>query len=209
MTKLSKAAIFIFERNAPNPDVFTLQYNPETVSRDIKVNAIEGGTSSDTFRLGGAPTETIKMDCYLDATDDLEEGKEVALKYGVRHKLAALETLLYPKSKVIQLNTRLLSLGTIEILPAEGPFTVLVFGNRVTPIRLSGFSISEEFFDEKLNPIRATVSLDMAVLSYSDLERSHQGYAMFLSHQIDLEKLAGLGRMATPSSILSQKIAKV
>lgn len=207
--RLSKVAIVIFERMSPNPTTVTFQYNPETVSRDLKANAVEGSAASDTFRLGGAATETLKLDCVFDATDELEIGDPLAAKHGVRHKLAALEMLLYPSTRTIVANATLLSLGTIEILPMEGPFTVLVMGTRILPVRLSGLSISEEFFDERLNPIRAKVGLDLAVLSYSDLERTHPGYAIYLSHQSVQESLAASGRRPAQQSILTQQVGSL
>lgn len=207
--RLAKVAIVIFERNAPSPSVVTFQYNPETLTRDLKANAMEGGAASEAFRLNGAPTETLKLECFFDATDDLEANETTARAHGVRHKLAALEMLLYPSVKTVRTNAALLQLGTIEILPMQGPFTVLVLGSRVLPFRLSGLSIAEEFFDENLNPIRAKVSLDLTVLTYSDLERSHPGYSIYLGHQAVQETLAGLGRKSVPASILSQKLGAV
>ncbi|MDB2438589.1 hypothetical protein N9W89_07710 [Hellea sp.] len=204
--RLSKVAIVVFNKPIAKPSVITFQYNPETLTRDLKANAVEGGATSDAFRLSGAPVETIKMDCVFDATDDLAENDKMALKHGVRPQLAALETLISPNSLTVIANTALLSLGTLEILPASAPFTVLVLGSRVLPVRMTGFSISEEFFDENLNPIRAKVGLDMTVLTYSDLETSHPGYAMYLSHQIIKETQAAKVRNEDTLA-LSQKLS--
>jgi hypothetical protein len=64
---------------------------------------------------------------------------------------------------------------------------------RVVPVMLSGFTISEESYDPALNPISAKVSLDLRVLSYSDLPADHVGYYLFLAHQTAKEALARLG----------------
>ena len=48
----------------------------------------------------------------------------------------------------------------------EAPLTLFVWSkNRVVPVRLTEFSVTEEAFDPTLNPIRAKVSLGMRVLS--------------------------------------------
>ena len=45
------------------------------------------------------------------------------------------------------------------------------------PVRITEFSITEEAFDPKLNPIRAKVSLGMRVLTVDDLGFDHKGGA--------------------------------
>ena len=205
--KTARAALVVFEPPVPIPSVITLQYNPETLTRDIKASAVEGGGRSDAFRLTGAPVETIKMEAMFDATDKLAQGDTATEQRGIYPQLASLEILLAPQSAVVVANAILLNLGTIEILPASAPFLVLVWGKRVLPVRLSGFSITEDKFDIHLNPIRAKVSLDFTVLTYSDLERSHPGYAMYLGHQIIKEQLGRASRAGAVASILSQKLS--
>lgn len=205
--RTARAALVVFEAPDPTPSVITLQYNPETLTRDIKASAVEGGARTDAFRLTGAPVETIKMEAYFDATDRLAAGDVVTEKHGVYPQLASLEILLAPTSASVIENAKLLSLGTIEILPASAPFLVLVWGKRVLPVRLAGFGVTEDAFDIHLNPIRAKVSLDFTVLTYSDLDRSHQGYAMYLEHQIAKEKLGRAARERDGASGLSQKIS--
>jgi hypothetical protein len=61
---------------------------------------------------------------------------------------------------------------------------------RVVPVRLTDFSITEEAFDPKLNPIRAKVSLGMRVLSVDDLGFNHPGGRMFMSYLTNKEQLA-------------------
>ena len=61
-------------------------------------------------------------------------------------------------------------MGTLEIVPAEAPLTLFVWSkNRMLPVRITEFSITEEAFDPALNPIRAKVSLGLRVLSVNDL----------------------------------------
>ena len=52
----------------------------------------------------------------------------------------------------------------------QAPLTLFVWSkNRIVPVRITDFSITEEAFDPPLNPIRAKVSLGMRVLSVDDL----------------------------------------
>ena len=66
-----------------DPDQFTvlpngiivLQYNPDTLTRTLKIKgAEEGGDRSEALRLTGPPVETIKLDAEIDATDQVFEG---------------------------------------------------------------------------------------------------------------------------------------
>ncbi len=82
----------------------------------------------------------------------------------------------------------------LEIVPVEGPFTLLVWGpKRVVPVRLTEFSITEEAHDTRLNPIRAKVSLGLRILNYNDFPVTHPGFSMFMAHQVMKEVMAVVG----------------
>jgi hypothetical protein len=174
--------------------IVTLQYNPDTLSRTLQIKALaEGGDRSDVLRLTGPPVETIKLDAEIDATDQLEfpEQNPNASQLGIHPQLAALETLVYPANSQIQSNNRLASAGTLEIIPMETPLTLFIWSkNRVIPVRLTDFSITEEAFDPMLNPIRAKVSLGMRVLSVNDLPFDHKGSSLFMAYHQQKENLA-------------------
>jgi hypothetical protein len=99
-------------------------------------------------------------------------------------------------------NTVLMALGTLEVLPPIGPFTVLVWGlKRVVPVRVNEFSITEELHDAGLNPIRARVSLGLRVLSYNDLSLTNPGYYLFLAHQAAKEVMATIGSIGNIGAV--------
>jgi len=99
-------------------------------------------------------------------------------------------------------NTILMALGTVEVLPPTAPFTLLVWGiKRVVPVRLTELSITEEAFDQALNPTRAKVSLGLRVLSYNDLSLTDPGYYVFLTHQIAKEVFATLGSIGNLGAV--------
>src|SRR5215475_2369748 len=174
--------------------VIALQYNPDTLSRSLQIKALaEGGDRSDAMRLTGPPVETIKLDVEIDATDQLEfpDQNPNATELGIFPQLSALETIVYPANSQIQSNNRLASSGTLEIIPMESPLTLFIWSkNRVVPVRLTDFSITEEAFDPNLNPIRAKVSLGMRVLSVNDLPFEHKGSSLFMSYLTNKEQLA-------------------
>jgi len=168
------------------------QYNPDTMTRRLEPrNAKPDGEKGDVTRLSGPPKETITVSIEVDATDQLEQNDALAIASGIGPTLAALELMLYPKSALVVANTIMSALGTIEILPAEGPMILFVWGpTRVGPVQVMGLSITEEAHDTLLNPIRAKVELTLMVLSYNDLQTSSLGRALFLVHQVTKEALA-------------------
>jgi hypothetical protein len=75
----------------------------------------------------------------------------------------------------------------------QAPLTLFIWSsNRIVPVRLTDFSVTEEAFDPLLNPIRAKVSLGLRVLSVSDLGFRHRGGSLFIAYQQQKERLAGL-----------------
>jgi len=179
--------------------IISLQYNPDTLTRSFQVKGVaaETGDRSEALRLTGPPVETIKLEAEIDATDQLEfpDQNPDAVQSGIQPQLAALETIIYPTSGQIQANHSLAQAGTLEILPMETPLALFVWSkNRVVPVRLTDFSITEEAFDPSLNPIRAKVSLGMRVLSVDDLPFDHKGTSLFLAYQQQKERLAARNR---------------
>src|SRR5580658_3559458 len=168
--------------------VIALQYNPDTLTRTLQIQAMPGGQDGvrvDALRLRGPAVETIKLEAELDATDQLEFPKQNpnAVKYGLHPQLAQLEMLVNPSVETLEADDSMANAGTLEIIPLEQPLTLFVWSkSRVVPVRLTEFSITEEAFDPNLNPIRAKVSLGLRVLSVDDLGFDHPGGRMFLTY---------------------------
>jgi hypothetical protein len=186
--------------------IIALQYNPDTLTRTLQVQDVsgEGGDRSQVLRLKGPPVETIKLDAEIDATDQLEfpDQNSTTAQFGIHPQLAALETILYPASAQLLANNALAQGGTLEIAPMEAPLTLFIWSkNRVLPVRLTEFSITEEAFDPALNPLRAKVSLGMRVLNVNDLGFEHKGGSLFLVYQIQKELLASLNQGGALSAL--------
>ena len=198
-----KGAIIGMDAANPVASVVLFQYNPLTMTRTLEAQTAGGqGAIFETQRLKGAPVETISVEVEIDATDQLEQGNSISTTLGIYPQLSALEMLIYPKSGLVITNTALLAAGLIEIAPPVGPLTLFVWGpQRVVPVRLTEFSITEEAYDVNLNPIRATASLGLRVLSYNDLSLQHPGYYIFLTHQIVKEVFASIGSVRNAASL--------
>jgi hypothetical protein len=176
--------------------VITLQYNPDSLTRTLQIQAITTeGDRSDPLRLKAPPIETIKLEAELDATDQLEfpDQNGASVHNGIQAQLAALETIIYPTSSQLISNNNLAKAGTLEIAPMEAPLSLFVWSrNRVIPVRITDFSITEEAFDPSLNPIRAKVSLGMRVLNVNDTGFEHKAGSVYMAYQQQKERLAGL-----------------
>jgi hypothetical protein len=191
--RLLKGAIVGVDKMNPLASVIVFQYNPDTLTRRLEARSSGGDNSdrSEAYRLTGPPKETISLKIEIDASDEVDNLNPAQLISGIHPTLAALEMLLYPKSLHVLANAILSNVGMLEIIPPEAPLTLFVWGpQRVLPVRLQNFSITEQAFDASLNPIRAEVELSLQVLSYHDLQVTHPGYGLFMVHQVMKEVLA-------------------
>jgi hypothetical protein len=174
--------------------IISLQYNPDSLSRTLQVQGTgESGQRSEALRLVGPAVETLNVEAEIDATDQLQfpDQNRNAVQHGIFPQLAALETMIYPRSDTLAANNALAAAGTLEIAPMETPLALFIWGrNRVLPVRVTDFSVTEEAFDVALNPIRARVSLGMRVLSVDDLGFDHRGGSLFMSYLQAKERLA-------------------
>ena len=173
--------------------IVVLQYNPDTLTRTLQVQGAgaESGDRLEALRLKGPPVETIKLEAEIDATDQLEVADSTATQLGLYQQLAALETIVYPSSSQLRANNSQAQSGTLEIAPMEAALTLFIWSrNRILPVRLTDFSITEEAFDPNLNPIRAKVSLGMRVLSVNDLGFDHKGGNLFMTYLQQKEQFA-------------------
>jgi hypothetical protein len=174
-----------------------LQYNPDTLTRSYQVQGAGGDGGAERaqpFRLKGPAIESIKLEAEIDATDSLEHPDQNAnaVSFGIAPQLAALESLVNPTTtELLALNAQSQA-GTLEILPPVAPLVLFIWGtNRMVPVRVTEFSITEEAFDPALNPIRAKVSLGLRVMTTDDLGFDNRGGSIFINYLRTREALAG------------------
>lgn len=190
---LLKGGIVLLDPNTSAvKKIIPLQYNPDTMSRSLQPQRVgEGASKSDALRLTGPPEETYTLEAELDATDQMEVKDSQTLENGLQPALTILERIVYPDSDRLVANNALAASGTLEITPVEGPLVLFIWSkNRVVPVQLTTFSITEEAFDANLNPIRAKINLSMKVLTVSDLGFEHKGGSLYLAYQKQKEKLS-------------------
>jgi hypothetical protein len=200
--KLMKGAIVGIDKTNPLASVIVFQYNPTKMTRTLAAKSAGDGATQEVTRVSGAPEETIQLDIEIDATDQLEKAEATAIGMGIYPQLSALEMLLYPKSASVITNTVLMASGTMEIVPPESPMVLFIWGpRRVLPVRLTQFTINEEAYDTKLNPVIAKVTLSMKVLNYNDFPLTHQGYHTFMAHQVVKETMAVIGSIGNMGSL--------
>jgi hypothetical protein len=195
----------------PIPNVIVFQYNPEQLSRTLAYRTAPpdpsnaGGAREDVLRVQGPPVENVTLSLVLDAADQLGEPEKHphVVAFGLQPALAALELLLYPPNAQVLVNRTLAQAGSAQLCPADVPLVLFVWGPaRVLPVRLTNFSVTEEAFDQVLNPIRAKVELGMRVLSYMELKETSLGYNAYLATQVQKEVLARLNLANTAEQIV-------
>ena len=122
------------------------------------------------------PIETMNLTLELDATDNLEKPEQ--------HP-HTVENGLLP------------SLAVLESMIATSEFPVIIFQwgqKRMIPVRLISYKITEEVFDQSLNPIRAKIDICMQVLRSSDFKSGSVGHKIYENFQMQKEALALLYR---------------
>tara|TARA_R110002074_G_scaffold28155_2_gene81153 strand:+ start:169 stop:831 length:663 start_codon:yes stop_codon:yes gene_type:complete len=203
--KLLKAGLFRLDRDSGDvKGIVPFQYNPETVSRTLTPRGASGeGQRADALRLIGPPTETISLEMILDAAESLETAEvgDTVATQGLAPQLATLEMMIYPSVAAVQRTADLAGQGLIEVLPTPEPLTLLAWSrNRIVPVKITEFSVTEEAFDTTLNPIRLTISLGLRVMSIDDLGPASRGGGIFMSYFRRKDELAGLAGTGDLSS---------
>lgn len=202
--KFLKGALVAYESQflGAIPNIIVFQYNPEQLSRSL-THRMETTTSeknvgaarSETYRTSGPPVETIDITVAIDAADQLAEPAlhPFAVAKGIHPALAALELLMYPTiDQFIQVTTLSMA-GSAQLSSVDVPMVLFVWGkSRVLPVRITSFSVTEQAFDQWLNPIRAEVKLGLKVMSYVDLINDSIGHGVYIATQIQKEVMARL-----------------
>lgn len=184
-SRLIKGALAIYRSSGSGerPDIIEFQFNPDELSRSLRHQEQNTGDQSqgkareEAQRRKGPPTETIDLTVALDAMDQtgLIGGDSYSGEDGLHPVLAAFEMLLYPKAseELLSYQSSEGDEGVVEFAYAEEevPQVLFIWGRqRVLPVQLTSFSVTEQAFDNNLNPMRAAVDLSLRVLSYADMD---------------------------------------
>lgn len=209
-SRFFKGALIAIDTTTQLKTTVPFQYNPHTLRRSLRPNEVGAAEAdrSTAVRFTGAAVETISVEAHLDAIDALSRSdNSVASYYGIHPLLASLELLLYPSTAQVQSYETTVGGGSIDVVPPLAPQQVFVWGpNRVLPVRLSSMAVTEELFDGNLNPIAATVALEMRVLTYSDVMPDNSAYSMWMTHQQHMETMAGWVQTAEHKGNITRSI---
>jgi hypothetical protein len=163
----------------PLPNVVIFQFNPESLTRTIQIPARPSGAAArETTQAGEPSIEKITLKAQFSAADGMGTGNILARTMGVGPRLAALEKMVNPASKLsgligaaIDAVGDALGLGggaddaPRQSIPREKyPRILFIWGPfRVLPVVIESMSITELQYDFLLNPIQADVSIGLAV----------------------------------------------
>lgn len=199
---LRKGALVALRETLTTLRIIGFQYNPETLTRELaprEVGGTGGGRTREIY-YAGAADETISIDVHLES---IPPSDPIAAMEGVYPQIAALQLLLYPSTAVVTEANLELEAGSIEFSQSPVPTVLFVWGSqRCLPVRMQSMTVVEEMFDADLKPIRATLSLRMKVVSYSDVTPSDPAFDLSLAQQKRMELLA-LAAQATKSNIIA------
>lgn len=203
--QVTKAALISMGGGIAVPRLIVLQYNPEQLSRTLTPNYERvGDTPTGTELLAGPPQETLTLQARISAVDQLQAGNATAAQFGIHPQLATLEMMLFPSSASIQAKIAQLALGMLEVIPPEAPLTLFVWGaRRVLPVQITHYHVMETLSDPHLNPIDATVELDLNVLTYQSFTPTQAGFYVYMANLAQREMMSALGGVASGASVVS------
>jgi hypothetical protein len=168
---LIKGMLIAFTQTVRNvaPTVVVFQYNPNEMTRTLRVERAASDAKQAPLAGSQRPAEEYSLALEFDATDALERGGPITLAMGMTPRLAALELLMQPVADEI---AAMRIQGGMEVPAAKLPLVLFVWGpGRVTPVTLQSLQIQETAFDELLNPIHARVQLSFAVIREADVPK--------------------------------------
>lgn len=173
------------------PLIFTFQFNPRSLRDNKAVRYAErngdlcGNAPGKVYTGGG--DRTISFDFQLHG---LEKGTNVLnptpLDNGISTELAKLRSFLYPVQDAWATVGGLLGGGGEGVRLASPPTCYFGFGTRVLECVVTDLNITETQFNSLLAPVRADVSITLAVIE----EHGHALYEFDKQHR---NVLAALG----------------
>ncbi|MEV6871434.1 hypothetical protein [Amycolatopsis sp. NPDC051128] len=147
--------------------------------------------------------QTIGFDIRLDATDKLDEGDALTEQFGIAPQLSTLELMVYPKSESLlgRAVDRLLGKpkGFSFTRSTNPPLILFVFGRkRVLPVNITSMNITETEFSADLNPIRATVGVNLTVIEGNSVPYLYSKAMTEAMSVLNLASVADIANVAVP-----------
>lgn len=163
----------------PFPNVVIFQFNPESLTRNIEIPQRPTGSSArETSQAGEKSVEKITLTAHFSAADQLKSNNPLARAFGIGPQIAALEKMVHPAGKISGLIGKAIDAigdaifdsgdtNPTQPIPREKyPRILFIWGlTRVLPVVIERMNITEQYYDNILNPIQAEVSLELSVLT--------------------------------------------
>lgn len=147
--------------------------------------------------------QTIGFDIRLDATDRLDDGDTIAEQFGIAPQLSTLELMTYPKDESLlgaAVGALLGTAGGFSFTRRHNPPLILfIFGRkRVLPVNINSMNITETEFSTDLNPVRATVAVNLTVIEGKSPPFLYSKAMTETMSVLNLANAAGLADVAVP-----------
>src|SRR5687768_1614696 len=85
----------------PIPNIVIFQFNPESLTRTLKIpQRPTGATARERTQAGEKTFESISLKAHFSAADMLNDDKVLARLFGVGPQLSALEKMVHPSGKI-------------------------------------------------------------------------------------------------------------
>ena len=214
--KILKGALVEYGLTLP-PLIVAFEFNPEQLTRNRSLSFSPPTDAKGTMRKFhqasedlmdiqksqsvAVEEETISFEIRLEAADKLNDGDSITEEFGVAPQLATLELMAVPKDESL-LGAAIGALfgdpGGFSFTKKENPPMLLfIWGHkRVLPVNLSSMNITETAYSAVLNPIRATVAVNLTVIEGPNL--AHQ-YSKAMKEVMSVLNLANIGDVANVS----------
>jgi hypothetical protein len=148
--------------------------------------------------------QSIGFDIRLDATDKLDDGNTLTEQFGIAPQIATLELMVYPKgeSLLAAAVSVLLGGGTKGFSFTRGsnpPLVLFIFGRkRVLPVNINSMNITETEFSTDLNPIRATVAVNLTVIEGKSVPYLYSKAMVEAMSVLNLANIADIANVVVP-----------
>jgi hypothetical protein len=173
-----KGALVELKEGAPNVVVF--QFNPETLRHSWSQEAAPAG--ANPLAVQGVPGESFSFAISMEVTDELTDANPAvvldATLNGLYARLSALEMLMFPTAMPGLAGVG--AAGDREVPAAQVPTVLFVWGlGRIVPVRVTSLTITENIFDAQLNPTHAEATLELRVLTPTQLDALQEPFKTF------------------------------
>lgn len=171
------------------PRKFHQEYDDLTKLRDDQVVTVQ--------------EESIGFEIRLDATDKLEENDAITQQFGIAPQLSTLEMMVHPKEESMigqALGALLGSEGGFSFTKSQNPPMILfIWGRkRILPVNINSMNITETEFSTDLNPIRATVAVNMTVIEGKNMPYKYSKVMKEVMSVLNLGNIADITDVVIP-----------